>query len=127
MAGNRQKLQEGFRAQESRTLANFHKNCVPVTTQGAAKGGRQKEFDHSFSFSGLFRSPFGHFFWCFCHFLEEGKRPPHPTLSVLLGKRPVLLRADFVLTKDPRPFYYKTPPCLFYHKIALRKAILGPL
>ena len=26
MAGNRRKLQEGFRAQESRTLANFHKN-----------------------------------------------------------------------------------------------------
>ena len=25
MAGNRRKLQEGLRAQESRTLANFHK------------------------------------------------------------------------------------------------------
>ena len=30
-------------------------------TQGAAKGGRQKEFDHFFLFSGLFRSLFGHF------------------------------------------------------------------
>ena len=28
MAGNRRKLQKGFRAQESRTLANFHKICV---------------------------------------------------------------------------------------------------
>ena len=28
MAGNRRKLQEGFRAQESRTIANFHKNVV---------------------------------------------------------------------------------------------------
>ena len=27
MAGNRRKLQEGFRAQESRTLANFHLEC----------------------------------------------------------------------------------------------------
>ena len=44
------------------------------------------------------------------------------TLSVILRKRPVVQRADFVLTKDPRPFYYKTPPCLFCHKIALRKA-----
>ena len=30
--------------------------------QGGAKGGRQKEFDHLSSFSGLFRSLFGHFF-----------------------------------------------------------------
>ena len=30
--------------------------------KGAAKGGRQKEFDHSFSFSGLFQSLFGHLF-----------------------------------------------------------------
>ena len=31
--------------------------------------------------------------------LEEGKRPP--TLSALLRKWPVLLRAKFVLTKGP--------------------------
>ena len=38
-------------------------------------------------------------------------------------KHMVSLRADLVLTKDPaRPLYYKTPPCLFCHKIALRKA-----
>ena len=30
MAGNRRKLQEGFRAQESRTLANFHKIAEPL-------------------------------------------------------------------------------------------------
>ena len=51
---------------------------------------------------------------------------PTPTLSALLRKWPVLLRMDLVLTKDPRPVYYQTPPCLFYHKLALRKAILGP-
>ena len=32
---------------------------------------RQKEFDHFFSFSGRFRSLFGHFFWCFCHFFRH--------------------------------------------------------
>ena len=36
-----------------------------------------------------------------------------------------LLRADFLLTKDPQPLYYRIPPCLFYSKLALRKTILG--
>ena len=40
-------------------------------TQGAAKGGRQKEFDHFFSFSGHFWSLFGHLFWRFCHFFRH--------------------------------------------------------
>ena len=44
------------------------KHCL---VQGAAEGGRQKEFDHFFSFSGLFRSFFGHFFWCFCYFFRH--------------------------------------------------------
>ena len=39
--------------------------------QGVAKGVRQEEFDHFFSFSGRFRSLFGHFFWCFCHFFRH--------------------------------------------------------
>ena len=34
----------------------------PGDSQGAAKGGRQKEFDHFFSFSGLCLSLVGHFF-----------------------------------------------------------------
>ena len=29
-------------------------------------------------------------------------------------------------TKDPRPLYYKTPPCVFYHKNLRSKAIFGP-
>ena len=37
----------------------------------AAKGVRQKEFDHFFSFSGRFWSLFGHFFWRFCHFFRH--------------------------------------------------------
>ena len=32
MAGNRRKLQEGFRAEESRALANFHKTLAPDKT-----------------------------------------------------------------------------------------------
>ena len=34
--------------------------------RSAAKGVRSL-----FSFSGLFRSLFGHFFWCFCHFFRH--------------------------------------------------------
>ena len=29
-------------------------------------------------------------------------------------------------TKDPRPLYYKTPPCAFYHKNVCSKAVFGP-
>ena len=29
-------------------------------------------------------------------------------------------------TKDPRPLYYKTPPCVFYHKDVSSKAVFGP-
>ena len=34
-----------------------------------------------------------------------------------------LLRADFVLSKDPWPLYYKTP-CLFDHQTGLRKVVV---
>ena len=34
--------------------------------------------------------------------MRRGEKAPTTTLSVLLRKRPVLLRADFVLTKDPK-------------------------
>ena len=36
----------------------------------------------------------------------RGEKAPIPTLSVLLKKRPVLLGADFVLTKDRKWPYY---------------------
>ena len=39
--------------------------------QGAAKGVRQKEFDHFFFVFGTLSATFGHFFWCFCHFLPN--------------------------------------------------------
>ena len=38
--------------------------------------------------------------------IERGGKTPTPKISALLRKRPVLLRADFVLTKDrKRPYY----------------------
>ena len=29
-------------------------------------------------------------------------------------------------TKDTRPLYYKTPPCVVYHKNVCSKAVFGP-
>ena len=29
-------------------------------------------------------------------------------------------------TKDPRPLYYKTPPCVVYHRNVRSKAVFGP-
>ena len=55
MAGNRRKLQEGFRAQESRTLANFHKNS-PLTNLSAPqrcnaeRSDAQRDFSHRNSY-----------------------------------------------------------------------------
>ena len=38
--------------------------------------------------------------------LKGGEKTPTPKISALLRKRPVLLRANFVLTKDrKRPYY----------------------
>ena len=47
--------------------------------------------------------------------LEEGKRPPPPRQDSA---------SDF--TKDTGPLYYKTPPCVFYHKNVRSKAVFGP-
>ena len=38
--------------------------------------------------------------------IERGEKTPNPKISALLRKRPVLVRANFVLTKDrKRPYY----------------------
>ena len=47
--------------------------------------------------------------------LQEGKRPPPPDK---------IQHLDF--TKDPRPLYYKTPPCAFYHENVCSKAVFSP-
>ena len=47
--------------------------------------------------------------------LEEGKRPPPQDKIQHLN-----------FTKDPRPLYYKTPPCVIYHTNVCSKAVFGP-
>ena len=51
----------------------------------------------------------------FCICWKKGK-DPHPQDKIQ--------HLDF--TKDPRPPYYKTPPCAFYHKNVRSKAVFGP-
>ena len=46
---------------------------------------------------------------------KKGK-DPHPQDKIQ--------HLDF--TKDPRPLYYKSPPCVFYHKNVCSKAVFGP-
>ena len=46
----------------------------------------------------------------------KGGKDPHPQDKIQ--------RLDF--TKDPQPLYYKTPPCVFYHKNVRSKAVFGP-
>ena len=44
--------------------------------------------------------------WRLTPIFERGEKTPTPKISALLRKRPVLLRANFVLTKDrKRPYY----------------------
>ena len=45
---------------------------------------------------------------------KKGK-DPHPQDKIQ--------HLDF--TKDPRPLYYKTPPCAFYHRNVCSKAVFG--
>ena len=48
--------------------------------------------------------------------------------KALRGKDPhpqdKIQHLDF--TKDTRPPYYKTPPCVFYHENVRGKAVFGP-
>ena len=55
----------------------------------------------------------------------RGEEAPTPTLSILLRKPPVLLRADFVLTKDPGRSTTRPLP-VYLPENCLHKAILGP-
>ena len=76
----------------------------------------------------LFRAPTPPFFYFGRG--EKAHPPPHfqaylETLTSL-HKESRPFSQIFVLTKDPQPLYNKTPPCLFYHKSAIRKAILAP-
>ena len=55
-------------------------------------------------------------FSVFQYSLLEGGKDPHPQDKIQ--------HLDF--TKDPRPLYYKTPPCVFYHNKFRSKAVFGP-
>ena len=46
---------------------------------------------------------------------KKGK-DPHPQDKI----------QHLVFTKDPRPLYYKTPPCAFFNKNVCSKAVFGP-
>ena len=46
---------------------------------------------------------------------KKGK-DPHPQDKI----------QNLVFTKDPRPLYYKSPPCAFYHKSVRSKAAFAP-
>ena len=49
-------------------------------------------------------------------FIWKKGKDPHPQDKIQ--------HLDF--TKAPRPIYYKTPPCVFYHKNVCSKAVFGP-
>ena len=56
--------------------------------------------------------------------LEEGKRPPR--FQPLLRKRPVLVRANFVLTKDRKRTYYGQFCGKMHREGSCSKAARGP-
>ena len=47
---------------------------------------------------------------------KESSKDPHPQDKI----------QHLDCTKDPRPLYYKTPPCVFHHKNVRSKAVFGP-
>ena len=49
-------------------------------------------------------------------FYRKKGKDPHPQDKIQ--------HLDFA--EEPRPLYYKTPPCIFYHKSVRSKAVLGP-
>ena len=71
------------------------------------------------------------FFWvnkwstCRVNF-ERGEKTPTPKISALLRKRPVLLRANFVLTKDRKRSYYRHLCGKIYREGSCSKAGGGP-
>ena len=48
------------------------------------------------------KSPASTLLELFLQILGRGEKAPTPTLAILLRKQPALLRADFVVTKDPK-------------------------
>ena len=57
---------------------------------------------------------------------ERGEKTPTPKISALLRKRPVLLRANFVLAKDGKRPYYGHFCDKIHKEGSFRKAAGGP-
>ena len=58
--------------------------------------------------------------------IERGEKTPTPKISALLRKRPVLLRANFVLTKDRKRPYYGHHRGKIHSEGSCSKAAGGP-
>ena len=58
--------------------------------------------------------------------IEGGEKTPTPKISALLRKRPVLLRANFVLTKDRKRLYYRHFCGKIHREGSCSKAAGGP-
>ena len=58
--------------------------------------------------------------------VERGEKTPTPKISALLRKRPVLLRANFVLTKDRKRPYYRHFCGKLHREGSCSKAAGGP-
>ena len=58
--------------------------------------------------------------------LEKGEKTPTPKISALVRKRPVLLRANFVLTKDRKRPYYRHFCGKIHREGSCSKAAGGP-
>ena len=56
----------------------------------------------------------------------KGEKTPAPKISALLRKRPVLLKANFVLTKDRKQPYYRHFCGKLHRKGSCSKAAGGP-
>ena len=57
---------------------------------------------------------------------ERGEKTPTPKISALLGKRPALLRTNFVLTKDRKRPYYRHFCGEIHREGSCSKAAGGP-
>ena len=58
--------------------------------------------------------------------IERVEKTPTPKISALLRKRPVLLQADFVLTKDRKRPYYRHFCGKIHREGSCSKAAGGP-
>ena len=86
--------------------------CMTCNLLESWKTNRRDNFWTNLGFGACFNAVRG---WSVRNFWKKGKGP-HPQDKIQ--------HLDF--TKDPRPLYYKPPPCVFHHKNVCSKAVFGP-